>query len=813
MDHDAIKSAFLAALDRGLHERPAAERARGVRELLGALASPERESEVLSLLESHLASDDFLESSALDDAGLAPGVTAAPVQPGTRLGPFVIEAALGEGGMGVVFRARQDTPARAVALKVMRTGLLARGLTRRFEREAQALARLQHPGIAQVYSAGVGHVQGQPVPFLAMELCEGPPLDKFVRASAPSIRARVELLARVAEAVAHAHQRGVVHRDLKPANILVGPGSQPKVLDFGIARLIESDRDSSTPAGTLATVRGEILGTIAYMAPEQFGNDTGAIDLRADVYALGVILYETLSGRAPIDVGTLSITAAAHAIATREPRALGALEPALRGDLEAIAAKALEKDPVRRYQSASELLEDLRRHLREEPILARRSTRLYRATKFIRRNRAVSALAALAFLTLASGLATTLWQARRAQAEVRATNQTNVFLRDILLAVAPSNAQGQVVTMRMALDDASARLTAGAITDQRVLSSLHGVLSKAYYELGVFDRAEVHMRDAIRVRRQLHGEYSKEHLDGIGDLCIILGIAGNNTEVLRLAPPALKAARATLDPDSETTLRLITAVANAADGTDPELAGKLYAESLERNRRARGPEHPLTLIALNNLASWHLGQGRFSEGEKIHRELLDIRLRTLGENHPDTIVSLRNVGSSLAVQQRTAESIEFLSRVVEIGDRVRGASHPAQLSARVELAIGHAFQNDIDRALALLRESLPRTLSASGKPTPDTFSYLESLCNILMHAQRFDAALVEANAAIKAAGEVFGADSTDARRAYTLARAAHEALGDLSAARAANAKLKGLPEYEPRWDAPPADAPAPPAGE
>ncbi len=224
-------------------------------------------------------------------------------------------------------------------------------------------------------------------------------------------------------------------------------------------------------------------------------------------------------------------------------------------------------------------------------------------------------------------------------------------------------------------------------------------------------------------------------------------------------------------PTSETTLRLITAVANAADGTDPELAGKLYAESLERNRRARGPEHPLTLIALNNLASWHLGQGRYSEGEKIHRELLDIRLRTLGENHPDTIVSLRNIGSSLAVQQRTAESIEFLSRVVEVGDRVRGASHPAQLSARVELAIGHAFQNDIDRALALLRESLPRTLSASGKPTPDTFSYLETLCNILMHAQRFDAALVEANAAIKAAGEIFGADSDDARRSYTLARA------------------------------------------
>lgn len=811
MHEDPVKLAFLRAIEERIDELPERARRERIGGVLGSDATPERVEDVLSLLEAHRSGGGFLDSSALADAGL-PGAGllepgAESLAPGTRIGAFVIEDLLGAGGMGLVFRARQESPPRPVAIKVMRTPFVSRTLSRRFTREAAALARLQHPGIAQVYSAGVESIAGRPVPYLAMELARGLTLDAYVRRAKPDVRARTELIARVVEAVAHAHQRGVVHRDLKPANIIVGEGGSPKVLDFGIARLMDSSESSDgggAPAMVTApTMRGEILGTLAYMAPEQFEGDPARVDVRADVYALGVMLYEALGGRSPVPMENLSVAAAAKEIATREPALLGSLDAALRGDLEVIAAKALEKDPARRYQSASDLLEDLRRHLRDEPILARRATSLYQVRKFVRRNRGVSVMAALVFVALAGGLGATLWQARRAEAQAKATNQTNVFLKEILLSVSPSNARGQVVTMRTALDDASERLDAGAITDRRVLSSLHGVLSQAYYELGVLDRAEAHMRRAVDVRREIGGERSQDYLDGIGDLCTILHVAGRDAEVLALAPSALDAARRTLHADSQTTTRLITALAHAASESDPALAGRLYAESVERTRRTLGPEDDFTLMALNNLAIWNFDRGDYAQGEKVHRELLDIRLRKFGENHPDTVVSLRNVGSALRGQGRNAEAVPYLTKAVEVGDVVRGATHPGQLSARFELAVALAMTGETDRALSVLREALPRTKSPDGEATQQTVSYHGMMSEALAQVKRFDEALVEARSARNAAAEAFGADHDEARRTAMLERAAAEGLGDFATARRANAELRGLPEYEARWELPP----------
>lgn len=825
MNDDPVKDAFLTALEEGVVDLPLPDLRRRIAELLGPGGTPDQLAEVCSLLDAHRTSGDFLDASALSDAGLDPGALLSAghdaVPPGTRLGSFIIEAPLGAGGMGLVFRARQESPPRPVALKVMRTPFVTRAMSRRFTREAAALARLQHNGIAQVYSAGVETIAGRPMPYLAMELAEGLTLDAYLRASKPSVRARVELIARVVDAVAHAHQRGVVHRDLKPANIIVAPDATPKVLDFGIARLL--DRSDSADGGepvpaeatnTAPTARGEILGTLSYMAPEHFEGDPERIDLRADVYALGVLLYETLSGRAPISMENLSLPAAARAVATHEPPPLGSTHPSLRGDLETIAHKALEKDPASRYQSASDLLEDLRRYLRDEPILARRATTLYRVRKFVRRNQAVTMVGTLAILALAGGLATTLWQARRAEAQAKATNQTNVFLKEILLSVSPANARGQVVTMRTALDDASERLDAGAITDRRVLSSLHGVLSQAYYELGVLDRAETHMRRAVDVRREIGGERSQDYLDGIGDLCTILHAAGRDAEVLAMAPTALDTARRILPPDSQTTTRLITALAHASSESDPALAGRLYAESVERNRRTLGPDDDFTLMALNNLAIWNFEKGDYVQGETMHRELLDIRLRKFGENHPDTVVSFRNVGSALRGQGRDAEAIPYLTKAIEVGDVVRGATHPGQLSARFELGIALAMTDHTDRALSLLREALPRTRMPNGTPTEQTVSYHGLMSEALAAAKRFAEALDEADRAKEAAAAAFGTDHEETRRTASLRRAALEGLGDFAAARKANAELVGLPEFEARWNLPegtPEDAPPAPS--
>jgi serine/threonine protein kinase len=272
--------------------------------------------------------------------------------------------------MGVVYRATQESPRRTVAVKVVRAGMISAALLRRFEHEVEALGRLDHPGIASIYEAGMGEVRwsgSQPSeqPYFAMELVEGVPLTRFAREQGLTARGCLALLARICDAVHHGHQRGVIHRDLKPANILVRLDGQPKIIDFGVAR-------AAGVAGAGDTQAGQVIGTLAYMSPEQVGGEP--VDTRADVYALGAIGYELLSCRLPVNTETLPFAEAASAIRGSEPARLGTLDRALRGDIELVVAKALEKDPSARYPSASDLGADLRRILAEQPVAAREAT-------------------------------------------------------------------------------------------------------------------------------------------------------------------------------------------------------------------------------------------------------------------------------------------------------------------------------------------------------------------------------------------------------------------------------------------------------
>src|SRR5262245_35680292 len=277
------------------------------------------------------------------------GTCPPPEGPGLpqRIGHYRILRCLGEGGMGIVYEAEQDNPRRAVALKVIRPGLVSPALLQRFGQEAQILGRLRHPGIAQIYEAGMSE-DGRP--FFALEFIRGLPLDQYVRLQSLTLPARLELLARVCEAVQHAHEHGIIHRDLKPSNILVEESGQPKVLDFGVARA--TDADLLTAAGLTRT--GQLLGTPSYMSPEQVTGDPAAIDGRADVYALGVILFELAAHRLPYRLQDRPLTEAARLILEQDPPPLGSIGPELRGDVETIVAKALEKDPARRYPSAAD---------------------------------------------------------------------------------------------------------------------------------------------------------------------------------------------------------------------------------------------------------------------------------------------------------------------------------------------------------------------------------------------------------------------------------------------------------------------------
>ena len=408
------------------------------------------DAELRALVERLLAQHDqgvgdFLEKPAIGAAasGDAAADGFADDLP-TRIGAYTIVRKIGEGGMGIVYEARQENPRRTVALKVIRPALASGSVQRRFAQEATVLGQLQHPGIACVYEAGVAEVEtasGLRIrqPFFAMEFVRGEPLKAYVESRQLPLSERLELAAKICDAVQHAHQKGVVHRDLKPANILVveeradgstgggsesvkadgtrsegtrghatgggrGAGVQPKILDFGVARVTDAD----TTVMTQQTDIGQLLGTIPYMSPEQVAGDSRRIDTRSDVYALGVILYELLAGRLPLDVSRRSIAEAARVIREDEPSRLSSINVAYRGDIETIVAKAMDKDRERRYPTAAELAADIRRHLRDEPLVARAPSAMYRLTKFARRNRALVGGVCATFVALVIGLVAAL---------------------------------------------------------------------------------------------------------------------------------------------------------------------------------------------------------------------------------------------------------------------------------------------------------------------------------------------------------------------------------------------------------------------
>ncbi len=357
-----------------------------------------------------------------------------------RVGRYRIIRKIGEGGAGVVYEAEQDTPQRTVALKLLRFGFQSSADRRRFAREAEILGRLRHPGVAHIFEAGVVELGGVSTAFLAMEFIEGEPFDAYLRRKRPDRLAIVELVARIGDAVHHAHQQGVVHRDLKPGNILVedeadGPG-RPRVVDFGIARLVEGD----APA---VTMTGHVIGTLPYMSPEQLKGGGAAADVRIDVYALGVMLYEALTGRHPFgDVAARPLPEAARIICEQEPPRLGSVDRRLRGDLETIAAAALARDIDQRSPSVSEFAGDLRRFLNDEPIIARPATRLYQIRKFVRRHRPLVASvgAIMTALTAALIIVTITLRSEAAQRRLAETRldeaEFRAYVADVALAFA-----------------------------------------------------------------------------------------------------------------------------------------------------------------------------------------------------------------------------------------------------------------------------------------------------------------------------------------------------------------------------------------
>jgi serine/threonine protein kinase/WD40 repeat protein len=384
---------------------------------------------------------------------------------GQRVGGFMLIGQIGAGAMGVVFLAEQSQPRRTVALKLLRRAAATPSMIRRFEREGHLLARLNHPGIAQVYASGVAEIRtndGSTVraPYIAMELVEGPTILEYVSARPRQPALALELVTQICDALGHAHQRGVIHRDLKPANILVSsrPDDRPqvKVLDFGVAR--GADDPLRVEAADRVTTYGQLIGTLAYMSPEQLRSSVD-IDTRCDVYTIGAVTYQLLSGRLPVDVSGCALPEAARRLAEDAPERLGAFDRSLRGDVETIVAKAMEKDPARRYQSAAELSLDIRRHLAHEPIEARRDSLMYLLSKQASRYRSM-AFAAGVLLAVMVAFAAYAGRQQRVQADI---------------ARAAKRAEGDADAARGRADATSARLadelSASRIAQGRLLGA------------------------------------------------------------------------------------------------------------------------------------------------------------------------------------------------------------------------------------------------------------------------------------------------------------------------------------------------------
>ncbi len=399
-----VQEIFLAACDLPVEERAAF--------LASACAgSPALAAEVKALLAFDQTGDGMLDAPLLATAFSLSAAAEDAIIAGetpTEIGPYQIEGTIGQGGMGVVYRAQQLNPRRPVALKVMRPGLSDSSARQRFELETQILGRLQHPGIAQIYEAGTAETTAGARPFFAMELVEGRALTDFAAAGSPTVEEKVQVLAKICKAVHYAHQQGVIHRDLKPGNILVDQDGRPKVLDFGVARIADAESGLTSATGDVQAM----IGTLAYMSPEQVSGDPREIDTRTDVYAIGVLAFEFLCDAHPLPLKGLSIAESVRVITENTPATLGAVDRALRGDLEIIVAKALAKEKERRYGSASEMAADLERWLAGEAIVARPASAIYHFQKFASRNRglvAVTAVVVFVGLPLLTGLGTWIY--------------------------------------------------------------------------------------------------------------------------------------------------------------------------------------------------------------------------------------------------------------------------------------------------------------------------------------------------------------------------------------------------------------------
>jgi tetratricopeptide (TPR) repeat protein len=749
---DRVRELFHHALDLPTADRSAF--------LKTACTEAEIRAEVESLL-GH-ADSNFLDSPAVE--GLQNAIEAAiddqPVQrfsgaEDSVIGRYQLMEKIGEGGMGEVWRAEQTGPIhRQVAFKLVKAGMNTRQVIARFESERQTLALMDHPAIAKVFDAGS---TPQRTPYFVMEYVEGVPITSFCDDRRLTTRERLELFMRVCEGVQHAHQKAIIHRDLKPSNILVTEvdgKAAPKIIDFGVARALAR----KFSAESMLTQAGALVGTPEYMSPEQASLSTDDIDTRTDVYSLGIILYELLSGVRPIDLETTTLEeflrrlreaepekpstrirtqdeASQREIARKRQIEPGALAKQMSGDLDSITLKALEKDRSRRYSSPSEFAADIARYLRHERVMAVPPSPAYRARKFVRRYRTAVVISAAFVLTLIAAAAISIRQSIRANREAAVAQAVNDFLQNDLLAQASASVQAAAhvkpdahLEVRTALDRAAVRIAGKFGRQPEVEAAIRDTIGQAYMDLGLYPKTQTQLERALELERHAFGPKNPTTLKTISHLGRAAFLQGKYGEAEAILSQSLRDQRRVVGPDHADTLYSMNNLAVVYDDQGKYAqAEALLRQTVEIRRRVLGPEHPDTLSTLKYLADVYFEQGAYAQAAALHNQVLEMRRRVLGPEHPDTLGSMMGLANVYYLQGKYPAAESLLNQALAVQRRVLGPAHKDTLTSINNLAVIYDVQGKYAQAEALDRETLEIRRRVLGPEHPDTLMSMNNL--------------------------------------------------------------------------------------
>jgi serine/threonine protein kinase/tetratricopeptide (TPR) repeat protein len=738
-------------------------------------------AEVEALLAVSARAGGFLEG-AVKDAGRTVDRPPAAEVPGMVVGPYKLVEQIGEGGMGSVWMAQQTEPVkRSVAVKLIKPGMDSRQVLARFEAERQALAIMDHPNIARVLDAGTTDA-GRP--YFVMDLVRGVPITTYCDEHHLTPRERLNLFVPVCQAVQHAHQKGVIHRDLKPSNVLVALYDDrpiPKVIDFGVAKAAGQPLTEQT----LHTGFGAVVGTVEYMSPEQATLDQLDVDTRSDVYSLGVVLYELLAGSPPFSkrereaAGVLEMLRRVREQELSKPSAklstaeelpsLAAnrgMEPAkltrlVRGELDWIVMKALEKDRSRRYESANAFAVDVQRYLADEAVQACPPSAGYRLRKFVRRNKGPTLATGVVSMAVAIGMIGVVWgliEARTAVAAEKTAKETaetreaetravlDFVETRILGAARPPGDQtglGGDVTLRGAIDVALTTMERSFADRPLIEARLRQTVGVAFGRVGDHQAAETQF---LRARELFAAELGPTHRDTLRSARLLAGCyahLGQYADALRLDEETLDQMKVALGPDDPETLRCMMGLANSYEAFSRHTeAHELCERTLVLMTSKLGLDDYDTLICMNNLANSYHHLGRHPEALQLRERTLAAMKAALGPGHPDTLMAMDNLASSYAALDRRTEALELSKETVALKSARLGPDHPETLFSMNNLAVEYAADGHHDDALKLRQQVLAARMNRLSPNHPDTLKTMWGVASSLLKLNRGEEAVL-----------------------------------------------------------------------